>query len=628
MSLRKGPGMVGVPAVEVLPLSAPDAKVFLEQISPFDRLREGELARVVNAASPAEYTPGQTILTRWDVPEYLHVVVDGIVEELDASGPVGRYATGDTFDTRALIEGRCQHGFVSRGQATCYLIPVPLVLTLTRTNRRFRDFFHQDVSRKLEAVVVVQQQREAASLLTARIGERNLRPPVFTDAGTSIQQAVALMKEHGTSAVLVRSDDRIGIFTGRDVREKSMLMGLPGSTAIGDLASYDLITLERDDLLFNAFVTMTRHVIRHVIVTEGETILGILEQADLLSHLSDTSYFISHQVERATSPDALKEAGSRIPQFVRSLYERGVKPRYIARLVTDLNRRTMARLYRQMGSEDLLAEACLMVMGSEGRGEQLLRTDQDNGMIFRGDTPPPNFDRVSEEFPQALIELGYPPCPGNVMASNPEWAKSQDAYRDDLRMWIHQPSSDGFMNLAIFFDATAIAGDGALLADLRAYLFDLIDGQENVVRHFARAIQSFETPIGLFNRLVLEKAAPHAGRLDIKKGGIFPIVHGVRSLALEYRLSETNTIGRIQALSGKPPFEEGFTADLIEAFEFLSMIRLRTQLDQWDLEGRTHNYVDPASLTKLERGLLRDSLKIVKQFKAMLGHHFKLSMVS
>jgi CBS domain-containing protein len=609
-------------------LDAPDATAFFRQTAPFDRLREGELARLVNAASPTEYAPGQTILRRFDIPEHLHVVIDGVVEEVDSSGPVGRYSTGDTFDSRALIEGRCQHGFVSRGRASCYMVPVPLVLTLTRTNRRFRDFFHEDVTRRLEALVSVQQQREAASLLTMRIGERDLRPPVFADPATSIQQAVALMKTHRTSALLIRQDDRVGIFTGRDVRERSVLMKLPDTTAIGDLASYDLITIERDDLLFNAFVTMTRHAIRHVVVTDGPEILGILEQADLLNHLSDTSYFIAHQVERATSPEELKEAGERIPQFVRSLYERGVKPRYIARLVTDLNRKIMVRLYRQMASEDLLANACLIVMGSEGRGEQLLRTDQDNGMVFREDTPPPGFDEVSRAFPEALIELGYPPCPGNVMVSNPAWAKSRDGYRESLRTWIHQPSSDGFMNLAIFFDAAALAGDEDLLAELRAYLFDLIGGQENVVRHFARAIQSFETPLGLFNRLVVEKSGPQAGKLDIKKGGIFAVVHGVRSLALEYRLAETNTIGRIQALSGRPPFEEGFTADLIEAFEFMSMIRLRTQLDQWDLEGRTHNYVDPARLTKLERGLLQDSLKIVKQFKAMLGHHFKLSMVS
>ncbi len=175
-----------------------------------------------------------------------------------------------------------------------------------------------------------------------------------------------------------------------------------------------------------------------------------------------------------------------------------------------------------------------------------------------------------------------------------------------------------------------MAGDGDLLDELKAYLFQLIRGQENVVRHFARVVQAFDTPIGAFNRFQLEKAPPHAGKLDIKKGGVFPIVHGVRSLALEHCLSETNTVARIQLLSGRPPFEEGFTADLIEALEFMSMIRLRAQLaalDRGDGNAGGDNYIGPDDLTKLERGLLRNSLKLVKQFKKMLEHHFKLNMV-
>jgi CBS domain-containing protein len=148
-----------------------------------------------------------------------------------------------------------------------------------------------------------------------------------------------------------------------------------------------------------------------------------------------------------------------------------------------------------------------------------------------------------------------------------------------------------------------------------------------VVRHFARAIQAFDTPLGAFNRFILEKSPPHAGKMDIKKGGVFPIVHGVRSLALENCLSETNTVARIQLLSGKPPFEQGFTADLIEALEFMSMIRLRAQLAGLDSGAGGGNAISPGNLTKLERGLLRDSLKLVKQFRKMLDHHFKLNMV-
>jgi len=619
--------MVGIPVFEAFSVDAPDPKAFLSDLAPFDRLRDGELARLAMTVSPADYAPGQTMLDRWAIPEYLYVVVDGLVEELDSLGPVGRFTVGETFDSRALIEGRSQHRFVAKGQCVCYLLPVPLVLTFIRTNRPFRDFFHEDMARRLDAFVSVQQQREAASLLTARIGEHGFSSPVFAEAATSMQDAVALMKLHAISAILVRNGDRVGIFTGRDVRERSVLMGLPDSTAIGDLASYDLITLQRDDLLFNAFVTMTKHAIRHIVVTDGDQILGVLEQADLLSQMSNTSHFIAHQIERAESVDDLKEASDRLPRFVRSLYDRGVKPRYIAPLVTDLNRKIMAQLFEKGASEALLADACLIVMGSEGRGEQLIRTDQDNGLIFRGSTPPEGFDRVTEDFPKALMELGYPPCPGNVMVSNPDWAKSLDAYGEDLRRWVHQPSSEGFMDMAIFLDASVVAGDGTLLDQLKAYLFQLIRGQENVVRHFARAIQAFDTPIGTFNRFVLKKNPPRAGKLDIKKGGVFPIVHGVRSLALEHCLSETNTVARIQLLSGKPPFEEGFTADLIEALEFMSMIRLRAQLATRDSGEEGDNYISPDDLTKMERGLLRDSLKLVKQFKKMLEHHFKLNMV-
>ncbi len=184
--------MVGIPAswFEAHGLNAPDPKAFLSDLAPFDRLRDGELSRLATTVSPADYAPGQTVFDRWAIAEYLFVVIEGLVEEMDSLGPVGRFAAGEAFDSRALIEGRSQHRFVAKGQCVCYLLPVPLVLTFIRTNRAFRDFFHDDMARRLEAFVQVQQQREAASLLTARIGEHGFASPVFADAATSIQDAV------------------------------------------------------------------------------------------------------------------------------------------------------------------------------------------------------------------------------------------------------------------------------------------------------------------------------------------------------------------------------------------------------------------------------------------------------
>ncbi len=586
---------------------------------------------MADALSLRHFSAGQTLIKRWNSPTYFYFMVDGIVEEHDAQGVIKSYAYGDTFDARALIEGRSQHGFVAQGVCSCYTMPARLFLTLTRTNLAFRDFYQADLAHKLDDLVTIQQQREAGSFMLARIGEGDICPPVFVATSTTLHDAAVTMKTQNTTALLVKQRDKVGIFTARDVRERSLLAGMPDSTAIGELANYNLITLEWDDFLFNALAVMTKRSIRHVVITQDHHIVGILEQKNLLSYLSNHSYLIANQIERAKTQDELRKASNHIPPLIKSLYQRGVKPRYIARLVTDLNSKIFHKLFEQMATGMAADGACLIVMGSEGRGEQLLRTDQDNALILKDElTCHDSLRRKTETFTATLVELGYPRCPGNIMVVNPSWAKSMTAYWDDIRRWVHEPNKDAFMNLAIFFDAVAVAGDASLLARLKEHLLNLLGDHRIALQHFARATLTFPTPLGVLNRFKLEKIAAHpqAQALDIKKGGIFPIVHGVRSLALEHGLTETNTITRIQTLSGRGPFDERFTADLIEAFEFMSMLRLREQLRQWERGEACENYVTPGALNNLERNLLKNSLKIVKEFKSYISYHFKLQMVT
>ena len=605
-----------------------DKMAFLSTIPPFNQLPDQPLVQAAEALTLRHFSGGQTLLKRWHNPAYFYIVVDGVVGERDADGIVGRYGAGDTFDSRALIEGRSQHDFVTWGSCSCYVLPARLFLTLIQNNRSLWEFYYEDLSRKLDALVTLQQQREAASFMLARIGESRFHPPVFVSPDTSLQEAVQIMKARQITALLVKRADQVGIFTGRDVREKSVLMGMPDTTPIGEIASYGLITLPRNDFLFNALAIMTKRAIRHIVITDGAEIVGILEQLDLLNYLANHSYIIANQIEHAASQEDLQEASNNIPQLIKSLYDRGVKPRYIARLVNDLNRKIFRQLYERLTPPEVLKDACLIVMGSEGRGEQLLRTDQDNALILRDETLDKMLTSPMQTFTETLVELGYPRCPGNIMVSNPAWAKAQSAFKQDIFGWINQPDETAFMNLAIFYDALAVAGDSTLLEEIKGYLFQLIQNQKTTLQYFARAILSFPTPLGVFNRFVVEKTPAHRQELDIKKGGIFPIVHGVRSLALEYQLAETNTIARIQALSGKGPFDERFTADLIEAFDFMCMLRLREQLAKRERGITYDNYVNPGRLNKLERNLLKDSLKIVKEFKAFISYHFKLTMVS
>jgi CBS domain-containing protein len=615
----------GLPAVSAIT----DPAEWLRTVVPFDRLNAAERAEAARVVQTAHFGATETVLPRWRIPGRLFVVADGMVEEHDAIGIVDRFGPGQAFDYRAIVQGRTETTFIARQTTTCVTLPTAVVQVLIRGNMALRAFWDEEVIRKADALIALQQQREAGSLLLIRLGDALLHPPLFVDATTTLQGAVEQMKQHGTSYVLVRRDDgAVGIFTGRDVREKSVLMGLDSRTPIAEIASFGLARLDREDFLFNALVMMTERAIRHVVVTDGRDIVGVFEQADLLRYVGDSSFAIANRVERASSVAELEQAGRAIPRLIAALHGRGVKPRYIARVVTDLNRRIFRRLFEQVVPADIRADACLMVMGSEGRAEQLLPTDQDNAVIFGS---PPEHARIEEPllaFSQALGKMGYPPCPGKVMVSNPAWAREEAAYRRDLTHWLFDGEPEGLLNLAIFYDAASVAGDGKLLDRLKDHLFELLKREGTHIGYFAKAILQFPLPVGFLGRFVVEKTPPHAGKLDIKKGGLFPIVHGIRALALEQAIRETNTIGRIHALVSGGSFTESFAADLIEAFEFMSMLRLRAQLAGRHAGTEADNYVAPATLSKLERGLLLASLKVVDELKKSVRHHFKMELIS
>lgn len=602
---------------------------WLRTVVPFDRLNATEQEEAGRVVQTAHYGAGETVLARWKVPGRLFVVADGLIEEHDAIGIVDRFGPGQAFDYRAIVQGRTESTFIARQTTTCVTLPTAVIQALIRGNTALQTFWDEELIRKADALIALQQQREAGSLLLIRLGDASLHPPLFVGAATTLQSAVEQMKQHGTSYVLVRRDDgKVGIFTGRDVREKSVLMGLDSSTPIAGIASYDLASLDREDFLFNALVMMTERAIRHVVVTDGRDIVGVFEQADLLRYVGDSSFAIANRVERASTVAELEQAGRAIPRLIAALHGRGVKPRYIARVVTDLNRRIFRRLFEQVVPADIRAEACLMVMGSEGRAEQLLPTDQDNAVIFGSPPDRARTDAPLQAFSQALCKMGYPPCPGNVMVSNPAWAREQAAYRRDLAHWLFDGKPEGLLNLAIFYDAAAVAGDEKLLKGLKEDLFDLLQREGTHVGYFAKATLQFPLPLGFLGRFVVEKAPPHAGQLDIKKGGLFPIVHGVRSLALEHAIRETNTISRIQTLASEGSFTDSFAADLIEAFDFMSMLRLRAQLERPQTGTATDNYIAPASLSKLERGLLLASLKVVDELRKSLRYHFKMELIT
>jgi CBS domain-containing protein len=295
-------------------------------------------------------------------------------------------------------------------------------------------------------------------------------------------------------------------------------------------------------------------------------------------------------------------------------------------LITELNRSLLARAFRFVAPPELAAGSCLVVMGSEGRGEQTLRTDQDNALILRDGTDIEGARRAAEAFSSGLTELGFPPCPGGMMASNPAWTRTVSDFRDQIHRWVSMPGEDGYVPLAAFTDAAPVCGDAGLLAGLKSYLGQRVRGDDAFLARFARPTLAFDTPRFLLPRALLALTGRGAA-LDIKKAGIFPVVHGARSIALKHRIEATATDARVAALAQKGILDQHFATDLREAFQYLLTLRLKTELGRGDAPSAAAPRIDLAALSRTDSHLLRDALSVVIRFKEIVASHFKLALL-
>jgi CBS domain-containing protein len=586
---------------------------------PFDRLTSDEIAAVKAALDLGYYRPGETLIANGGACDTLFIVFKGCVEEHDGEELIGLRGAGDFFDSRALIQGVGASAFVAREETLCHLLPRGLALRLIAANARFGAFFYLDVSRKLEAVAEDDEQARLGPTMRARVADLALHPAHFIDGTETIASAGALMEALKSDALLVRDGGRIGIVTGMNIGRSVVLKGVSAERPVASVAHYDLVAVDEDAFVSQALLKMTKHNKRRVAVARNGKYVAVLEDIDLLSFLAGNAQLVAARIDRAGAVSDLVAPAKAIETQVRMLRRQGVKIEIVAEIVSDLNRRLFSKLFQLTASEQIQKTASLIVMGSEGRGEQTVRTDQDNGLILADAVPEDDLRAFRATFSQALERLGFPPCPGSVMVSNPAWSKTLPEYREDFRRWLSAPDEAAGMNVAIFYDAVAVAGSEEPLRQAKAELIDAVRGETLFLAHFARAADAFPTPIGIFRNLITTKEQGDA--LDVKKGGIFPIVHGVRALSLERGLVETSTAGRIAGLSELGVFTREFARDLTEALNFLMTLRLDHQL-----AAATGALVRPRELSSMDRDLLRDAFQVVKQLREIIRRHFSLAV--
>jgi len=606
-------------------------------VPPFDTLNAAQQALVRATASLVRFAPDDPVMTPEMEPTHAFVLVEGHVRREAGILPEARYGAGTLFGARALLAARASSSSVAVDEVSAWQIPKATLQSLLSANPAFCAAVFGEIARRLSRQEARVEQREFLSLMMARVRDAFVRKPFYVDGGLDLVSVCALMAEAGQSNALVRDGERIGMFTTTDLRDALLRRPdvqrgnsdylPPGKVVVRDVARFELISVNADGELFGALLLMIRHRVHRVLVRDGAGIVGVLSQLDLMSFVSNHSHLIALQVEQAESIADLKAAALQLDGLVELLHGGGVKVEVISSMVRVLNALVFARLWSFVAPAELVANSCLLVMGSEGRGEQILKTDQDNALLLRDGYECPTLAQVAEAFNRALIEFGWPRCPGNIMLVNPLWRAPLATFREHLRRWIYGHEADAPMHLAIFMDAAAVAGDASLLHQARQFAFEILPGNDAFLARFAAAADQFDEPsVGWWARLTSPRARDELP-FDLKKLGTFPIVHGVRALALQAQATPLSTAERLRVLVERRRIDPDLARDLGEALHFMMGLKLKNNLAQRQAGQPVDNLVRMSGLSTLERDRLQDALGIIKRFRLHLQMHFKLGVL-
>ena len=609
-----------------------EQKKFISNIHPFNNLNTFELDDLVEDLDIVYFKANSIVQAQDSNPEFLYFVLKGLIQEINDDEVLSVYSKGEIFDSVSLIKNHSKNSFVAIEESICYALKKERFMQILSSNQQLENYFFQSISDKLNNNILNEKNKDMANIMIAKVKDAKVHKAVIVDTNKTIFEAAKIIKQEKIPTLLLKDEaGEMYIVTDSDFRQKVILNRMDYDDLVVKIASKGLIYINEDDFLFNAQLQMAKHGLKRVVVkNDHDEIVGILDQISLSSFFATNTFAVSNQIINAETLEELKEASHSFIKIIKSLNAKGVKIEFISKLINQLNKKLLDKLYKILAPKELIGKSCLVVMGSEGRAEQILRTDQDNALIISDDC------KISKEklrefthlFTETLVDFGFPRCEGNIMVSNPYWCRKQSDFKELIYEWVNSPSGDNFMNIAIFYDALCVSGDIEIIKELKNYLFKISSNSQSFYTNFARVINSFDVPLGFFDGFVFNsKDEKHKDEIDIKRGGIFIIVQGIRSLSIQNRVLNTNTIKRINSLKELKVLDDESAKELIMAFNILNSLKLKASLEKLDKKEKIDNFVNPNRLTIMEKDLLKESFKIVNKLKKRLENHFKLNYV-
>lgn len=633
MSVVTNPDPQALPAAEVLRRS-----------QPFSRMEAADLDWMAGRLTAQTYAEGEVILSPKEEADRLFFIAAGLVR-MEAIGKtvapekrlLAELTEGEIFPVEALQEQRPVFSiFRAEGEVSCFTLAGADFAELVSRSQVFRDFCENRAAAFLDSSRRVyhshfSRRSEDAAFLSARLGSLKCRMPQISRIDETIRAGIAKLDASGESSLVVidEREQPKGIFTLHDLLHRVLLADGDLERPLREVMTDELVTLPPDADGYEAALAMARQGVQQVLVVEHGRLIGAVTERDLFSLQRVALSQLSSRIRQATGLAALKVLVDEISVLAGNLMSQGLAAGPLMRIISSLNDHITRRIIElEVAAHDApLPRFAWLAIGSEGRHEQTLHTDQDNGIIFDAAADEVEPARaallpLAAKINHALAECGFPLCKGEVMASNPQWCLSSEEWRRKFASWLERPDPEAVLNASIFFDFRALHGDMELARRLSEWLAAEAPSKDRFFHNFVAQALQRTPPLGFFRDFVVEQKGEHADTLDLKLFGATLFVDAARILALKSGVTHSNTAQRIAEAAERLRIPRAEADAWIEAFHFIQLQRLRCQHELLERGEEPHNRIYPYQLNDLDRKVLLESLRQAKKLQKNLELRF------
>ncbi|BBO73784.1 nucleotidyltransferase family protein [Desulfosarcina widdelii] len=623
------------------------ARLFLSGIDPFSFLPEEEIDNAARSLSTISHRRGTVLFVQGKTRVgYLYILKKGAAEryyEEKGEKRLREYlAEGDIYGGISMLlnDGISLRTIEVVEDSVFHILPSQVFLDICKRYSAFSDFFSDTfgkrmLSRSYAAIIAktLRPEEDSLQFFNQPLSQIYSRNPLFCDADTSIRDAAATMARAKSSYAFIRSKkpEQVGIVTEEDFTRKVIARGYPIEKPVGTIMSAPLKTISEKAMVFEAMMAMMEQNFQHVgVVDSNDRVVGMLSNKDILAYQGQSPLFLLREIKIASGIDQITEKYRQLPGLVRSLIHSGATANNVTHFITTVSdsilNKLMAMTLDELGPPPL--PFVFMIMGSEGRQEQTLKTDQDNAIVYR-DPEPAMAQKAEDYFHQfgtiactLLNQVGYDFCTGGVMAKNPQWCQPLSQWKLYFQDWIHAAEAEDLLQASIFFDFRHGYGEESLISELRQHLFRSLEGWSGFFRHMTENALQFKPPLGFFRNFVVESKGRHRNALDIKSA-MTPIVDFARIYALKNGIEETNTLARLDQLRLRKVLSSQEYEEMEKAYSFLMQLRFVRQITAvMDEAAKPDNYINPKKLTHIEQTMLKEIFKRVEKFQAKMNFEF------